>query len=387
MCFDKTGTLTEDSINFYGLVSIENSKFKPMLTDIKSIPFDSLIVKSMASCHSLIEYCGKLEGDDLDLKLFAFTDWTFVKEISMNLVETFGKPPERIVANTSSGDSSQLIGILKQFPFESFLKRMLVIVKDVKQNKLIAIVKGAPETVASFCTTSTIPRDYTNVFESYTSKGFRVLATAYRVLDFDLETCINMSRSEIERDMTLTGLFLFKNNLKPSSFEVIDELMQANIRCVMATGDNLLTAINVAEECKIVNKSDAIIRVRAFTERSTSQLRVFYNYEKYPDFVLVNNNNAQLESGESFNFHLAIDGDSFNAIKLADSHLLDKIVHKGAIFARMSPEQKVALISMLKSQNHSVGMCGDGKFVIDLRILRVNSFGIRGQRLWRIESG
>ena len=42
------------------------------------------------------------------------------------------------------------------------------------------------------------------------------------------------------------------NQMKPGSDEVIEELNNANISSVMATGDNILTAISVARQTKIL---------------------------------------------------------------------------------------------------------------------------------------
>ena len=43
-----------------------------------------------------------------------------------------------------------------------------------------------------------------------------------------------------------------QNKLKEATTGVIQTLNKANIRTVMATGDNVLTAISVARECNIV---------------------------------------------------------------------------------------------------------------------------------------
>ena len=47
-----------------------------------------------------------------------------------------------------------------------------------------------------------------------------------------------------------------QNKLKPATTGAIKGLNDANIRTIMATGDNVLTAISVARECLIV-ESDA----------------------------------------------------------------------------------------------------------------------------------
>jgi cation-transporting ATPase 13A2 len=41
--------------------------------------------------------------------------------------------------------------------------------------------------------------------------------------------------------------------LKPATTGVIEILNNANVRTVMATGDNVLTAISVGRECSIID--------------------------------------------------------------------------------------------------------------------------------------
>jgi magnesium-transporting ATPase (P-type) len=61
-----------------------------------------------------------------------------------------------------------------------------------------------------------------------------------------------MSRLDAESDLTFVGFIIFENKLKPSTTGVISELHAANIRSVMCTGDNILTAVSVARECGLV---------------------------------------------------------------------------------------------------------------------------------------
>ena len=51
---------------------------------------------------------------------------------------------------------------------------------------------------------------------------------------------------QIESDLTFLGFLIMQNTLKPETTPVINQLKKANIRCVMVTGDNLLSAISVA---------------------------------------------------------------------------------------------------------------------------------------------
>ncbi|KAI2795922.1 hypothetical protein BLOT_016274 [Blomia tropicalis] len=381
MCFDKTGTLTEDTIDFAGIIPWKNhdnddehSFDSSPITDLEKLN-DDLIVKSMAACHSLVQYEGNFEGDDLDIKLFTATGWRFadLQQDHINWNE-FDKSPERIVTNDVS-----TIAIVKQFPFESFLQRMLVIGKDLTVGRYLAIIKGAPEIVASFCTNDTIPKDFLQTFESYTRRGFRVLATAVKWLPTNIngQDCVELARTEMESQMQFVGLYLFKNKLKSATYDSLKELSDADIRCVMATGDHLLTGISVAEECELIPKTDSIIKVHAHQDTKLKSLVVKYSYVKFPNYALpANDSNANFEMAENipFNYHLAIDGDSFNAIRNDDQQLLNWIVAKGAIFARMSPDQKLNLINLLQKQGHSVGMCGDG--ANDCGALRAADAGI-----------
>lgn len=62
-----------------------------------------------------------------------------------------------------------------------------------------------------------------------------------------------MRRHDAESDLEFLGFIIFENKLKASTSEVIDELSDANIRKVMCTGDNILTAISVARECNLID--------------------------------------------------------------------------------------------------------------------------------------
>ena len=46
---------------------------------------------------------------------------------------------------------------------------------------------------------------------------------------------------------------MLENKLKEVSAKIIKTLTDCDIRTIMATGDNVLTAISVAKQCKILN--------------------------------------------------------------------------------------------------------------------------------------
>ena len=64
-----------------------------------------------------------------------------------------------------------------------------------------------------------------------------------------------MKRSEAESQLDFIGLIIFENKLKPSTQGVLEVLAEARIRKLMCTGDNILTAISVARECSLIDKT------------------------------------------------------------------------------------------------------------------------------------
>ena len=57
---------------------------------------------------------------------------------------------------------------------------------------------------------------------------------------------------------------------------------------------------------------------------------------------------------------LAIEGKSWSVIYNHYPDILKKVMVRGAIFARMSPDQKQQLVMSLQALGYYVGMCGDG---------------------------
>lgn len=54
-----------------------------------------------------------------------------------------------------------------------------------------------------------------------------------------------------------------ENRLKPETSGVISKLKDANIRTIMCTGDNILTALSVARDCKIIDVNESVVIVEA----------------------------------------------------------------------------------------------------------------------------
>ena len=65
-----------------------------------------------------------------------------------------------------------------------------------------------------------------------------------------------LTRTDAESNLEFLGFIIFENKLKPTTSHVVSELNQANIRNIMCTGDNILTAISVARECKMIDSDE-----------------------------------------------------------------------------------------------------------------------------------
>jgi cation-transporting ATPase 13A3/4/5 len=91
----------------------------------------------------------------------------------------------------------------------------------------------------------------------YTHKGYRVIACATRYeRKLSWMKVQKLTRAEAESNLEFAGFIIFENKLKSTTTDVISELNQAGIRNAMCTGDNILTAISVARECKMVGPNE-----------------------------------------------------------------------------------------------------------------------------------
>lgn len=132
------------------------------------------------------------------------------------------------------------------------MQRMSVIVKNFLDTSFKAFVKGSPERIRELCKAESLPTNFDEILEIYTQCGYRVLALAGKPLNINYLKSQKVTREEIECDLNFLGFLIMQNKLKPVTVSVIETLNQAHIRTIMATGDNVLTAISVGRECNII---------------------------------------------------------------------------------------------------------------------------------------
>lgn len=380
VCFDKTGTLTEDGLNMQGVVPVLEGRFQGEITNMLLLA-KGLLMDAMATCHSLTLIEGHLSGDPLDLIMFESIDWVLDETGEDNskfdmLVPTIVYPKSSREHTMTAEELSHIdrpgeeLGIVRQFTFSSSLQRMSVIVRRIGGTQFELFSKGSPEMITSLCKPETVPEDFHEVLKSYTQHGYRVLALAWKQLSskYNYVKVQRIPRERVENDLTFLGLLIMENKLKPETTPVIDQLNEANIRTIMVTGDNMLTALSVAHDCKMVGMSDKIVLVEAqISTKDCGIPQMWFVCEE--SMSKLAKEDALGSDGEitgiqidddNTNIKFAISGKSWEIVRLHFPEELQKILVRGVVFARMSPEQKAQLVEALQGLGYYVAMCGDG---------------------------
>ncbi|KIH88649.1 cation-transporting ATPase 13A3/4/5 [Sporothrix brasiliensis 5110] len=424
MCFDKTGTLTEDGLDVLGVRVVDHAanRFgevisKPSLL-VPARPAQQSAKRTaiatyddarraalftMATCHSLRSVDDELVGDPLDLKMFEFTNWTFDEgnqnasrdqddeENQGSLAPAVARPPPDVVydldtrpsasngrtslAATAATENPFELGVVRSFEFVSQLRRASVIVRIYGQPSGDVYVKGAPECMREICRPESLPADYDDLLASYTHKGYRVIGCATKhIPKLSWVRAQKMKRHDAESDLDFVGFIVFENKLKPTTSAVLEKLIQSNIGAVMVTGDNILTAISVARECKLINKTAHCFVprfVRGNAQDPTSKLQ----WESIDNSIYQLDEKTLLplpappEGDASLpydisnlrNYSVAVSGDVFRwIVDYAPPEILHRMLICGKVFARMSPDEKHELVEKLQSIDYCCGFCGDG---------------------------
>ncbi|CAG9316229.1 unnamed protein product [Blepharisma stoltei] len=317
ICFDKTGTLTEDSMTLKGVWEPSNQEIHE---DLTTCPYE--LQESMASCHSLIILDDHLVGDPQEVAIFNRLNWKWTESEEYRFVVTNGQHEAKVK---------------HLYHFTSLLKRMGVIIEHNCHLKLH--MKGAPEVIIPLCIN--VPDNLSKQIFHYTKQGLRVLACATKTLQtFDS----HQSLSEIENGLTFLGLLILQNHLKPESKETIQTLLKAEVKCVISTGDALLTGLSVAKECGLVPEGNKVLIGDLINEK--------------PHWEDDEGNTCELtnEKGTS----LALTGNLLQHYISYMDPIVSIFKDQAVIFGRMSPQQKILVIEQLQYSDLLVAMVGDG---------------------------
>jgi Ca2+-transporting ATPase len=211
-------------------------------------------------------------------------------------------------------------------PFSSERKLMTTVHKMAEGGKT-AFMKGAPENVLECCAIEKgdgepVPleedcyKEILNAAEEMAADGLRVLGVAMKTVD----NC----PGDIETNMTFLGLVGMIDPPREETADAVDMCQKVGITPVMITGDHKLTAMAVARTVGIFQEGDLAMTGTELEEVSDEQF--------------------------------------------------EGMVERVKVYARVSPMDKLRIISTWKSHGHIVAMTGDG--VNDAPALKSADIGI-----------
>ncbi|KAL7750349.1 hypothetical protein RI367_004122 [Sorochytrium milnesiophthora] len=344
--FDKTGTLTKEGLNMWGFLPItaDTSDEKParLVDDIQTLP--PAAIAGLATCHSLHIHEQILLGNPVDVAMFESTEHSLSEDA--------------VVAPT--GEAHRIV---KRHEFLHSKQTMAVIVQTFdaanapRDGPLQVYVKGSFERVRGMA--RSVPAWYDDVAKSYAKMGGYVLALGTKALPakVTLAEAATLPRAEIECDVELLGLIVFRNTLKPDSKDAIHDLQRGSCRTVMITGDNVFTGIYIARECGLSPARHDKVLPCLYAELDKTAGEVVWRDYDTETIVSLEELEQRWESRAIEPIELGVSGDAWTA--LIESGQDQKYLLGIRVWARMSPDQKVDVVRRLMTRGITA-MCGDG---------------------------
>ena len=207
---------------------------------------------------------------------------------------------------------------LGELPFDSDRKLMTSV--NQMEGKTVVIVKGAFDVMAARCVKGDLEAAREKNDEM-SRQALRVLAVGYKVIPSLPE---ELTSEALENGLTLLGLVGMIDPPRPEAKAAVATCRKAGIKPVMITGDHVVTASAIAKELGILGPED-----RAIT-------------------------GAELDA--------------------MDDKTLDENVEHIAVYARVSPENKIRIVKAWQKKGQVVSMTGDG--VNDAPALKKADIGV-----------
>lgn len=215
-----------------------------------------------------------------------------------------------------------------EVPFDFERRRMSVVVED-QNNKTQMITKGAVEEMLKICefvqTGDTVvklegqvSKEILATVDDLNKRGMRVIAVAQKTNP----SPVGQFGVKDENEMVLIGYLAFLDPPKESARPAINSLLELGVETKVLTGDNDIVTKAICDMIKI------------------------------PTEVMVLGDDVENMSDDE----------------------LSKIVEEVNVFAKLSPMQKARVVTMLRSNGHTVGFLGDG--INDAPAMKAADIGI-----------
>ena len=231
-----------------------------------------------------------------------------------------------VAAGALEGLAPQLAAI----PYESDQRFAASLNRFPDANR--ASVKGAVETVLDMCARMAsaegeVALDANLVRgqqRALAEQGYRVLAIAEGPLT--LQAYESFSREHLA-GLTFLGLVAMSDPPRPEARSAVEACGNAGIEVSMVTGDHPVTALAVARDLALAQDPEDVVTGRELAEATAE-----------------------------------------------GPHAFDKLTAQARVFARVEPQQKLAIVESLQRNGHFVAVTGDG--VNDAPALRVAQVGV-----------
>lgn len=313
ICSDKTGTLTQNKMTVQKIF-VEGKVIEPKEIDLTSQTQRYLMYDAVLTNDSSI-VDGKGIGDPTEYALLQM-----FREIGVTN-DSFLK--ER---GMKEDDIRSMQKRLEEIPFDS--DRKLMSTKYALHGVATILTKGAPDVLLQRCSSyrdeqgihtlsDAVREEIKDRNQNFSENGLRVLAFAYKESEESLTL-------ESEKELIFLGLVAMADPPRPESVEAVKNAKKAGIRPAMITGDHKITAVAIAKEIGIFEEND-----------------------------------------------LALTGQELDA--LSDEELLEKISDV-SVYARVSPENKIRIVTAWQKRGNIVAMTGDG--VNDAPALKKADIGV-----------
>jgi magnesium-transporting ATPase (P-type) len=204
-------------------------------------------------------------------------------------------------------------------PFES-ARKMMTSVHTNPEGGIIAYVKGAGREVLARSTSvlwggETVPMTdergaaIRGQIDAFARDAYRVLALAFRIIPAPMD---KYESSAVESELTFVGLVAILDPPRADVPRAVYKARSAGMRVIMMTGDHELTAEAIARKVGIITSAA----------------------------------------------HAVVTG--YDLVKLTDDQLSKVLETQEIVFARITPEQKLRVVRILRNKGETVAVTGDG---------------------------